>query len=144
MLKYSIFQVSEVHNRGRDTAVSCPYGNRRAIGVYFINVESAVCWTYPKKSMTLTLDLPSEVEQYLLQEANQQGLSIESVTLQLLQSFICLRQKQAKAVNLLQSWMDDEDIEEQQETGQYLIGALDEDRLSERKLFPVEMKGITW
>ena len=94
--------------------------------------------------MTLTLDLPSEVEQYLLEEANQQGLSIESVTLQLLQSFICLRQKQAKAVNLLQSWMDDEDIEEQQETGQYLIGALDEDRLSERKLFPVEMKGITW
>ncbi len=98
----------------------------------------------PKKSMTLTLDLPSEVEQYLLQEANQQGLSIESVTLQLLQSFISLRQKQAKAVNLLQSWMDDEDIEEQQETGQYLIRALDEDRLSERKLFPVEMKGITW
>ena len=40
--------------------------------------------------------------------------------------------------------MDDEDIEEQQETGQYLIRALDEDRLSERKLFPVEMKGITW
>ena len=94
--------------------------------------------------MTLTLDLPSEVEQYLLEEANQQGLSIESVTLQLLTSFICLRQKQAKAVNLLQSWMDDEDIEEQQETGQYLIGALDEERLSERKLFPVEMKGITW
>lgn len=94
--------------------------------------------------MTITLDLPSEVEQYLLQEANQQGLSIESVTLQLLQSFISLRQKQAKAVNLLQSWMDDEDIEEQQETGQYLISALDEDRLSERKLFPVEMKGITW
>ncbi|WP_377474920.1 MAG: hypothetical protein P2A85_19645 [Microcoleus anatoxicus] len=94
--------------------------------------------------MTLILDLPSEVEQYLLQEANQQGLSIESVTLQLLQSFISLRQKQAKAVNLLQSWIDDEDIEEQQETGQYLISALDEDRLSERKLFPVEMKGVTW
>ena len=39
---YSTFQVSEVHNRGRDTALPCPYGNRRAIGVYFINVESAV------------------------------------------------------------------------------------------------------
>ncbi|MEG3878436.1 hypothetical protein QT972_13730 [Microcoleus sp. herbarium7] len=94
--------------------------------------------------MTLTLDLPSEVEQYLLQEANEQGISIESVTLQLLKKFIILRQKQAKAVNLIQSWMDDEDIEEQQETGEYLIGALDEDRLSERKLFPVEMKGVTW
>jgi len=94
--------------------------------------------------MTLTLNLPLEVEQYLLQEANQQGLSIESLTLQLLTSLILLKQKQAKAVNVLQSWIDDEDIEEQQETGQYLIRVLDEDRLSERKLFPVEMKGVTW
>jgi len=94
--------------------------------------------------MTLPLNLPSEVEKYLLQEANQKGLSIESVTLDLLTSFILLRQKQTKAVNLIQSWIDDDDIEEQQETGQYLICALDEDRLSERKLFPVEMKGVTW
>jgi hypothetical protein len=94
--------------------------------------------------MTLTLNLPSEVEEYLLQEANQKGLSIESVTLDLLTSFILLRQKQTKAVNLIQSWIDDEDMEEQKETGQYLIRALDEDRLSERKLFPVEMKGVTW
>jgi hypothetical protein len=35
-----------------------------------------------RRSMTLTLNLPSEVEQYLLQEANQKGISIESVTLQ--------------------------------------------------------------
>ncbi|GBO55153.1 hypothetical protein APA_3203 [Pseudanabaena sp. lw0831] len=94
--------------------------------------------------MALTLNLPSEVEKYLLQEANQKGLSIESVTLDLLTSFILLKQKQTKAVNLIQSWIDDEDVEEQQETGQYLISALDEDRLSDRKLFPVEMKGVTW
>ncbi|KKI99951.1 hypothetical protein [Prochlorothrix hollandica] len=94
--------------------------------------------------MTLTLNLPSEIEQYLLQEANRQGLSIESVTLQLLKSLILLRQKQTEAVNLLQSWIDDEDIEEQQETGQYLISTLDKDRLSDRKFFPVEMKGLTW
>jgi hypothetical protein len=94
--------------------------------------------------MTLTLNLPSEVEEYLLQEAHQKGLSIESVTLQLLTSLIVLRQKQTKAVNLLQSWIDDEDIEEQKETGQYLIRSLDEDRLSERKLFPLEMKGVSW
>jgi hypothetical protein len=55
-----------------------------------------------------------------------------------------LRQKQTKAVNLIQSWIDEEDSDEQQETGQYLICALDEDRLSDRKLFPVEMKGVTW
>jgi hypothetical protein len=33
---------------------------------------------------------------------------------------------------------------EQQETGDYLIRVLDEDRLSERKLFPPELKGVTW
>jgi hypothetical protein len=41
---------------------------------------------------------------------------------------------------MLQSWIDDE--EEQQEIGQYLINALDEDRLSDRKLFPMKLKGI--
>ncbi len=76
--------------------------------------------------MTLTLNLPLEVELYLLQEATQKGISIESVTLDLLISFILLRQKQ---VNLIQSWIDDEDIEEQQETGEYLIHTLDEDRV---------------
>ena len=94
--------------------------------------------------MTLTLNLSPELEQYLLQEANQQGLSVEAVALQLLANSILLKQKQSKAVNLLQSWIDDEDIEEQQKTGQYLIHALDDDRLSERKLFPLEMKGVTW
>jgi plasmid stability protein len=94
--------------------------------------------------MTVTLNLPPELEQYLLQEASQHGLSLEAMTLQLLTNSILLKQKQAEAVNLLQSWLDDEDEEEQQETGQYLIHALDDDRLSERKLFPPEMKGITW
>lgn len=94
--------------------------------------------------MTLTLDLAPEVEQYLLQQANQRGLSVEALALQLLADSILLKQKQIEAVNLLQAWIDDEDLEEQQETGQYLIHTLDEDRLSERKLFPPEMKGVTW
>ena len=94
--------------------------------------------------MTLTLDLAPELEQYLLQQANQRGLSVEALALQLLVSSILLKQKQTEAVNLLQSWIDDEDVEEQQETGRYLIHALDDDRLSERKLFPLEMKGVTW
>ncbi len=45
---------------------------------------------------------------------------------------------------LLQSWIDEEDAEEQWETGEYLIRTLDEDRFSSRKLFPKELKGITW
>jgi hypothetical protein len=94
--------------------------------------------------MTLELNLPTELEQYLLQESQQQGLSVESVTLQLLTSSILLKRKQTETVSLIQSWIDDPDTEEQQETGKYLIHALDEDRISDRRLFPVEMKGVTW
>jgi len=94
--------------------------------------------------MTLTLTLTPEIEQYLTQRTQEQGLSTEAYTRQLLIEYILLKQKQAKLVNLLQSWMDEEDAEEQQETGEYLIHALDEDRLSERKLFPIELKGVTW
>jgi hypothetical protein len=94
--------------------------------------------------MTLTLNLPPELEQYLLQEADQQQISIEVMTIQLLTQSALSRQKQTAAVSMLQSWIDDEDEEEQQETGQYLINALDEDRLSDRKLFPPELKGISW
>lgn len=94
--------------------------------------------------MTLTLNLPPELEQYLLQEAEQRGLSVEAMTLQLLTQSLQRRQKQAEAVDMLQSWIEDEDVEDQQETGEYLVRVLDEDRLSERKLFPLEMKEITW
>ena len=93
--------------------------------------------------MALTLNLSPELEQYLLQEASQQGLSVEALALRILSSSVLSKQKQTEAVNLLQSWIDDED-DEQQETGLYLIHALDDDRLSERKLFPSELKGITW
>jgi hypothetical protein len=48
--------------------------------------------------MTLTLDLSPELELYLLQEANQQGLSVEALALQLLANSILLKQKQAEAV----------------------------------------------
>jgi hypothetical protein len=50
------------------------------------------------------------------------------MAMQLLINSISLKQKQTEAVNLLQSWIDDEDESEQQETGQYLIHALDEER----------------
>ncbi|GAB4340803.1 MAG: hypothetical protein OHK0047_32150 [Leptolyngbyaceae cyanobacterium] len=63
--------------------------------------------------MTLTLNLSPELEQYLLQEANQHGLSVEALALQLLTNPILLKQRQTEAVNLLQSWLDSEDEEEQ-------------------------------
>lgn len=94
--------------------------------------------------MTLILDLPPALEQYLLQEADQRSLSVEELTLDILNTIFVIKEKQTKAINLLQSWIDREDSQEQKETGEYLIHALDQDRISERKLFPIEMKGITW
>ncbi|MEY3402967.1 MAG: hypothetical protein RLZZ86_2583, partial [Cyanobacteriota bacterium] len=61
--------------------------------------------------MTLTLSLPPELEQYLIQEAKQRGLSVETYAVQLLQ-----KEKQLKIVNVLQSWIDESDEQEQQET----------------------------
>jgi hypothetical protein len=54
------------------------------------------------------------------------------MAMQLLTNSISLKQKQTEAVNLLQSWIDDEDESEQKETDHYLIHALDEERLSDR------------
>jgi hypothetical protein len=48
--------------------------------------------------MTLILDLPSELEQYLLQEAKEQGVSIETMTLRLLTNSILTKQKPAEAL----------------------------------------------
>ena len=45
---------------------------------------------------------------------------------------------------LIRSWTKEVDGGEQRETMEYLIGALDEDRLSDRKHFPEELKGKSW
>jgi hypothetical protein len=78
--------------------------------------------------MPLTLNLTSEIEQYLSQKAREKGLSLEAYVLKLLKDTILEQEKQTKLVNLLQSWIDEEDEQEQKETGEYLIEALDQDR----------------
>ena len=45
---------------------------------------------------------------------------------------------------LIDSWAEREDYGEQRETFERLIEGLDRDRLSERKLFPEELKGRSW
>ena len=94
--------------------------------------------------MTLTLHLPPELEQRLTQEATRHGLALDAYTLQLLDKFLPPKDHHTELVALLQSWIEEGDAEEQQETGEYLIRALDEDRLADRQLFPPELKGVTW
>jgi hypothetical protein len=92
----------------------------------------------------MTLTLPSDLEQRLIREAERQGISVDECAIQLLSEHLPEQSKRAELVDLIQSWIDEGDEEEQRETGDYLIQALDEDRLSNRKLFPSELKGKTW
>ena len=50
----------------------------------------------------------------------------------------------AELVDLIQSWIEDGDVQEQTETGEFLVMSLDEDRLSDRALFPSKYKDVTW
>ena len=50
----------------------------------------------------------------------------------------------AQLGTLIQSWIDEDDPVEQRETLEGLVRALDEDRLSNRKLFPTALKGKSW
>jgi hypothetical protein len=94
-------------------------------------------------AMTLTLNLPAALEQRLTQEAASLGVPPEEFVVQLLVQHLSPEDRRAEFVALLRSWRDG-DAEEQKETGEYLVRVLDEDRSSQRKLFPPELKGKTW
>lgn len=94
--------------------------------------------------MTLTLHLSPDLEQRLTQEAKRHGLALDAYTLQLLEKSLPPKDRHTELVTLLQSWLDAGDADDQQETGEYLIRALDEDRLAHRPLFPPDLKDVTW
>ena len=93
--------------------------------------------------MTLKIELTPELEQRLTREADRRGVPAETVTLDLLNQHLPTKDRQTELVSLLQSWIEG-DADEQRETGEFLIHALDEDRLSDRRLFPPELEGTTW
>ena len=95
-------------------------------------------------SMTLNLPLTPDLEQRLAHEAARQGLAPVDYTLQLLNQHLPPPVQRSELIALVQSWIDAENPEEQKETGDYLVRALDEDRPSDRKLFPPELEGVTW
>ena len=80
--------------------------------------------------MALTVNLPPELEQRLTQEAQRQSISADAYALQLLDKHLPPKDRQAELVALLQDWIDNANGEGQKETGDYLVSALDTDRLS--------------
>ena len=94
--------------------------------------------------MNVTLNLNRELGHRLRQAAKHRGVSVDAYTAQLLEQHLPGEGRRSDLVAVLQSWMDEEDAGEQRATGDYLVHSLDEDRLSERPLFPAEQKGATW
>jgi hypothetical protein len=94
--------------------------------------------------MAFTVTLTPELERRLTQQANHKGMTAKGYALQLLDKYLDFKDNKTELVALLQEWIDADDTEEQRETGDYLIRTLDNDRLSNRKLFPPELKGKTW
>jgi uncharacterized protein (DUF1778 family) len=83
--------------------------------------------------MTLTLNLTPEEEARLREAAARQGLATEEYVLEAVKDLLAARDTQEK-VTALRALLEDDEAE-QRETGEYLLRALDEDRLSYRKLF---------
>ena len=94
--------------------------------------------------MTLTVHLPEDLERRLVIEAERRGVGRETYAARLLEEHVPPSDRAARATALLRAWVEDGDPQEQKETGEYLIRALDEDRPSERPHFPAALKGVTW
>jgi hypothetical protein len=94
--------------------------------------------------MNFNLELNPELEARLTAAADRQGCAADQYAQQLLAQHLPATSRQDQAVALLQSWMDEGDVEEQTVTLDYLIQALDADRLSDRALFPSELVGKSW
>jgi len=92
----------------------------------------------------MTLVVPNDLEERLSLEATRLGIPPVDFALRLLDQHLPPPIANSSAVALLQTWIDGEDAEDQKQTGSFLVQALDEDRLSDRKLFPPELEGVTW
>ena len=93
----------------------------------------------------MALTLPHDLQRRLAVEAAKYGLDLEQFAVKVLDERLAA-DRGADAIALLQSWIDADaaEIAEQKVTGEFLIQALDADRLSDRKLFPPELKDVTW
>jgi hypothetical protein len=92
--------------------------------------------------LTLELTLPPELAERLRREAERQGLASDVVTVQLLDKHLPAAGHRTQTVALLQSWIDAET--DDNDADYDLFRALDAARTSNRKLFPDELKGMSW
>ncbi len=91
--------------------------------------------------MTLILELSPDLETRLAQEAAVLGMPIEAYVLGVLaQSPPATARREGLAADL-QAWIDAGSAEPPSDE---VLHQLDADRLSDRRLYPPELKGVTW
>ncbi len=94
--------------------------------------------------MGLVLNLSPELQRRLDKAASERGLPNDAFAIELLETELLRNNRREELQTLLQSWIDESGTDDQPETGNGFIRQLDEDRLSDRKLYPAELEGITW
>jgi predicted transcriptional regulator len=96
--------------------------------------------------MTLTLELSPELQQRLQAAAQARGVTPHEFAVKILDEKLPTdpEQRRKAAVAMLDEWLAEADEDEDREAYEELTKALDEDRPSYRKLYPPELKGITW
>jgi predicted transcriptional regulator len=95
--------------------------------------------------MTLTLELSPELQQRLEVAAHARGISAHELALKVLDEKLAEHdQRRKETVAMLDQWLAEPDDGGDREAYEELTKALDEDRSSYRKLFPPELKGISW
>jgi len=94
--------------------------------------------------MTLTLELSSEMEERLLAAARARGVAPSEYALKVLDESLSEKDRREQAIALLRSWRSEEIGDTEREEFEELQRAIDEDRLSNRKLFPPDLKEVSW
>jgi len=89
--------------------------------------------------MTVQLTLPPELEERLKLEAARRGISADACAIQTLDQHLPrpLDERRAAAIAMLQRWAQDVENLSEREMAENaaVLRAIDEDRLSDRKLF---------
>jgi hypothetical protein len=94
--------------------------------------------------MTLQVTLPVELEDRLREEAERQGLSPDAVTMKLLDEHLPRLAQVGALQAMLEQWQEEDESSPEELPNDDFFEALDADRPSQRKLYPPELKGISW
>ncbi len=95
--------------------------------------------------MTLTLTLPNDLEQNLSQEARRLGLTPDRYAVRVLERNIPAIDQRQKLMAILETRIAEAECSsDEDDDSDALLRAIDDDRLSDRPLYPPEMKGVTW